>query len=66
MASFYDKDDNVLWSKEVFLGHRDSRGYNFDYHEFDEGPPPPQFLLEGERLQPVTTLLYRLISLDCV
>jgi hypothetical protein len=48
LGTFFDKDDNKLWEKEIYLFHEDSRGITIDENEVDEGPSPPPFALEGK------------------
>lgn len=48
LGTFFDRDDNKLWEKEIYLFHQDSRGISIDASDVDEGPSPPSFALEGK------------------
>jgi hypothetical protein len=48
IGTFYDAEDNNLWQTEVFIGHHDPRGWSSETGEFDDGPPPPRFAIEGK------------------
>lgn len=50
VGTFYDDDGNNLWQTEILIAHRDPRGWSPETSEFDEGPPPPLFALQGMRL----------------
>ena len=48
VASFYDAAGKELWHTEIFLGQQDSRGWSPETREFDTGPTPPLFALQGK------------------
>jgi hypothetical protein len=48
VGTYYDKEDNKLWVKEVYLLHQDSRGIRVDEQAVDDGPSPPRFALSGK------------------
>lgn len=48
LGTFFDKDNNKVWEKELYVFHQDSRGISIDANDLDDGPSPPQFALEGK------------------
>ena len=50
VATFYDIDDNPIWSTEIFLGQRDRRGWDPLTGEFDSGPPPPSIWSQNNQV----------------
>jgi hypothetical protein len=67
VGTFYDEDDNVLWSTELALGHRCSGGYNLATGEFDAISFAPTSSSGGEWLLSLfLSHKERLLGLNCL
>lgn len=47
LGTFFDRDGNKLWEKEIYVFHQSNRRITIDTRDVDQGPSPPPFALEG-------------------
>ena len=48
VAGLFDVEGHELWHTEIYISHLEQRGWSPETHEFDEGPPPPDWALVGK------------------